>query len=162
MEKRFIRNTNYTVTKDGRVFSPFGNEISTWIENNSGYTLFRIRIDKKPKCLRLHRIVAECWLPNPENKKYVKHKNDNKSDNSVNNLEWGNVSDNTKEGYDNGCYSSNKRSHGIKIINKSTNEIMIFKSIREASDTLNLNRKNITAILKNKKSNTYNYEFYYI
>lgn len=162
METRSIRGTPYTVSRCGKVFSPFGRNLSPWIENNSGYLLIRIRVNKKRKCLRLHRIIAECWLPNPENKKYVKHKNDNKNDNSVDNLEWGDVSDNTQEGYDNKCYHSEKRSHGIKVINKDTTEELFFKSIRSAAEELNLNRKNITAIPKDRKTNTYNYEFYYI
>lgn len=157
-----IRGTEYTVTNDGKVYSPKGKELSPWIENNTGYALIRIRINKKPKCLRLHRIVAEAWIPNPHNKKYVKHKNDNKTDNSASNLEWGDVSDNTQEGYDNGCYKSEKRCHKVQAVHKNTNDIFIFKSIREAAETLNLNRKNITAILKQKKTNTYEYEFYYI
>lgn len=160
--RRSIRGTNYTVTKDGKVFSPFGKELNPWVENNSGYKLIRIRIDKKPKCLRLHRLVAEAWLPNPHNKTFVKHKNDNKNDNTVDNLEWGENSDNTKEGYTNGCYKSSKRSHDVKVVHKVTNEVQIFKSIRAAAESLGLNRKNITAILKNKKQNYYDYEFYYI
>ena len=81
IEKRQIRDTEYFIDKDGNVYSKRGHIMSTWIEGNTGYTLVRIRKDNKPVTYRLHRILAEAWLDNPDNLPFVKHKNDNKSDN---------------------------------------------------------------------------------
>lgn len=88
MELKRIRDTEYFVSEDGKLFNSRGNKLSTWVENNTGYTLFRIYINGKTKCYRLHRIVAECWLPNPDKLPFVKHKNDDKTNNHARNLEW--------------------------------------------------------------------------
>lgn len=162
MRKSSIRGTRYTIYEDGRVISPFGGEMHPWIENNTGYLLFKIRKDKKPYCLRLHRILAECFIPNPEDMPYVRHLNDNKADNRLCNLEWGYPPQNTQEGYDNGCYAfPQKNNYPILVTDKSGRELL-FKSIRECSENLGLNRKNISAYLRGKKKNPYtDYDFEY-
>ena len=44
--------------------------------------------DNKQKWFRVHRLVAEVFIPNPENKPYVDHINGNREDNSIDNLRW--------------------------------------------------------------------------
>ena len=44
----------------------------------------------------VHRLVAEAWLPNPDNLPFVNHKNGNRDDNRVENLEWVSISDNNR------------------------------------------------------------------
>lgn len=162
MELKRIRDTDYFVSEYGELFNRRGNKLSSWVENNTGYTLFRIYINGKAKCYRLHRIVAECWIPNPDKLPFVKHKNDDKTNNRARNLEWGANPDNVQEGYDNGCYRFRQRSHKVKVKNLETGETVVYKSIRSLSDEIGLNRKNVAAVLKSKKNNTYsNYEFSY-
>lgn len=157
-----IRGSLYNIREDGAIISHKDKLITTWTENSSGYLLFRARYeDGSSKCYRLHRILGECFIPNPENLPFVKHKNDDKTDNSLPNLEWGANPDNVKEGYDNCCYRSKRRSYKIKVTNLLTNEVLQFKSLRRMSEVLPVNRKNVAAILEGKKSNTYNYSFKY-
>ncbi len=161
--RKQIRDSLYTIDDNGDIRSHRGKKISTWIENNTGYHLLRVRyLDGTNKCFRLHRILAECFIPNPNNLPFVKHKDDNKDNNSIDNLEWGANPDNVKEGYDNCCYRFNTRSYKVKVTNINTGEELEFKSIRSLSESLGLNRKNVAAIMKNKKSNTYEYTFEYI
>ena len=162
MELRKIRDTDFLISEDGKIFSPKGKQISTWIENNTGYTLFRIHFNGKKRCYRLHRILAECWIPNPDNLPFVKHKNDDRTYNTVSNLEWGANPDNVQEGYDNQRYKFKTRSYKVYVTNKETNEVLVFKSLRSLAETLGLNRKNVAAVLDNRKNNTYtNFEFSY-
>lgn len=54
------------------------------------------------KSKRVHRIVAETFIPNPNHLPVVMHKDNNKKNNCVSNLKWGTVSENTKQAFDDG------------------------------------------------------------
>ena len=56
--------------------------------NNRGYIQIRLSKDGKQKYMLLHRIVAEAFIPNPEGFTQVNHKDENKNNNSADNLEW--------------------------------------------------------------------------
>ena len=119
-----------------------------------------LRKDGKRKYLRIHRLVALQFIPNPDGLPQVNHKDGNKLNNNIDNLEWTTNSENTKHGYDNELYHSKKRKIMVKAINKLNREEKIFSSIRECSKELGLNRKTISAILYGyKKTNNYNYDF---
>lgn len=61
-----------------------------------------MNIDGKPKSYLVHRLVAKLFIPNPDNKPDVNHKNGDKHDNSVKNLEWCTKSENEKHAWKNG------------------------------------------------------------
>lgn len=56
----------------------------------------------------LHRLVATVWIDNPDGLETVNHKNGNKADNSVENLEWMSRSDNIKQGFEDGLFDKNQ------------------------------------------------------
>jgi uncharacterized cupredoxin-like copper-binding protein len=76
------KDTPYYVSEDGKVFRD-GKELKQTITER-GYH----RIKLSFKTIRVHRVVAELYIPNPDNKSDVNHKDGNKSNNSVSNLEW--------------------------------------------------------------------------
>ena len=83
-----IRN-NYEVFSDGRIISlQTGKEVHK--SPNNGYLDVRLKHPKtgQMKTLKVHRIIAECFLPRPTGKYHVFHKNHNKHDNRLHNLKW--------------------------------------------------------------------------
>lgn len=98
---------NRYVTEDGRVFKGNGEECVP-SNNGNGYLtvhLFSIYIpNKKSKSKReyIHRLVAKAFLPNLDNLPQVNHKDSDKSNNAVENLEWSSGSHNIKHSHANG------------------------------------------------------------
>lgn len=75
---------DYEISNFGRVKSLIKGRIMA-LTNNDGYLYVKLRGGKHK---RVHRVVAQVFIPNPENKPGVNHINGNKQDNRVSNLEW--------------------------------------------------------------------------
>lgn len=90
------------------------------------------------KSKRVHRLVAEAFIPNPNKYNIVGHKNNIKSDNRVENLYWTTISENTKKAFDDGLLKNDKGfddSQSIPVIMFDTytnKQLQIFGSIKEA------------------------------
>ena len=150
---------NYYISNLGNVKNIKGKLLCLW-KDNVGYLQVVLRKNKKKKHLRVHRLVAEAFIPNPDNLLQVNHKDSNKINNNVLNLEWITNQDNTKEGYKNNNYHSKHRCIKIEVYDKNTNKLInTYKSIRETAEKLNINRKTLSRILFNNKENNYNYNF---
>ncbi len=88
MKKRIVGYENYAVTDDGRVFNCKTNRLLRVDISNRGYHRITVCKNNKPKKMTIHRLVAELFIPNPNNYQTVNHISGDKSDNSINNLEW--------------------------------------------------------------------------
>ena len=84
----------YLVNRKGEVFSERRNVILSPRIDKDGYSEVSLMHNGKAKAVTVHRLIAEAWIPNPENKPFVNHKNGNRGDNRVSNLEWVTVSEN--------------------------------------------------------------------
>lgn len=91
MERYYIPDCKYYVTYEGRLFDKETDKEFIPVPNKNGYVYITI----KGKRIKLHRIIAEHWLLNPDNKPQIDHKNRNKRDNSVDNLEWVTATENS-------------------------------------------------------------------
>lgn len=85
----------YKVSNLGNVISVRRNMQLKKMHDSDGYLLISLYKEQKIIKGKIHRLVAQHFIPNPENKKTVNHKNGNKNDNSVSNLEWMTPSENS-------------------------------------------------------------------
>ncbi len=108
-----FRDTDYYVTENGDVYSnKFGELIKMKSSiNNVGYLRIALTINKKQIKFLIHRLVAECYLPNPNNLPVVEHRDDIKTNCHVSNLFWSTHADNNKHALKNGI---RKLPKGIK------------------------------------------------
>lgn len=110
MKQVIINNeiTNYYITTDGRLYN---SKTKNWYigrVSESGYMDYILTINHKQHSYRAHRLVAESFIPNPNNLPIVNHKDGNKLNNTIDNLEWVTYSENTKHAVDNGLIKKTK------------------------------------------------------
>lgn len=132
--------------------------------------ILKERIDKKNKMLSvqlykngkgksflIHRLVAQEFLDCPANKKMtVNHKDGNRLNNNVNNLEWLSLGDNIRHGFKTGLYHNQK---SIEIINKKDLSINKFMSLTQASIFINKSHAYISDRIKKGVFENKNYKW---
>lgn len=91
----------YGVTIDGQVYSHLRKRFLAQ-SSIRGYLCAHLSKDGVGKCLYIHRLVAEAYIPNKYGKREVNHIDGNKHNNHINNLEWATRSENMQHAFDNG------------------------------------------------------------
>lgn len=92
---------DYFVSDKGQIKN-FDERILHQRLNNSDYEIIDLYKDKKKYSILVHRLVAETFIPNPEDKPTVNHKDGHKWNNSVENLEWATYEENEQHAYETG------------------------------------------------------------
>ena len=96
MKKEITNYENYLIYDDGNVFNTNTNKMLSGSIGENGYKYYRLSKNNVKKMFYAHRLVAEAFLENPNNLPVVNHKDGNKLNNNLNNLEWVSYSDNIK------------------------------------------------------------------
>ena len=95
---------------------------------------------------KLHRILAECFIDNPHNKPQVNHKDGNKHNNNLNNLEWVTSSENQRHRFNNNNYQKT-----IVQIDKNGNIVKEWSSQLEVEHKLKIHASAICNVLSGKR-----------
>ena len=96
MKKEIVDYENYLIYDDGNVFNTNTNKMLSGSIGQNGYKYYRLSKNNKKKIFYAHRLVAEAFLENKDNLPVVNHKDGNKLNNNLDNLEWVSYSDNAK------------------------------------------------------------------
>ena len=163
MWKDIINCSNYEVSNNGEVRNKTTKHILKNYIMPNGYCQVSIKMDGDSKFTKkyVHRLVAEIFLDNPENKREVNHKDGNKENNSLENLEWITSSDNQKHRHTIGINKTSNRKIGA--FDKGGKQIYKFNSITEAFKALNKpSRVNIDSALQGKQKTAYGYVWKYL
>ena len=144
-EQAVIRSIERNGTKKG-------GRVLKHSTDSDGYKLVKMRNKKIIKTMKVHRVVAEAFIPNPLNKPQVNHKDHDKSNNHVDNLEWNTRTENIRHMFKSGLYKGNFGRVKVLQIDPLTNEVIKeYDSLKQAGKELNIDWQNISQVIRNYK-----------
>lgn len=134
--KRY-KNSGYYVSNNGLVFSILTNKLLRGFYNK-GYLWFDLYINGEVERESQHRLMAICFIPNPENLPIVRHLNDNKYDIRLDNLAWGTKSDNMYDAVLNGRIENRPSPAGEKNKNAKLSDELVLLIRNEINSGVHL------------------------
>lgn len=162
-------NNNYLASEDGRIFSVrkqrflndflSGNKSRGKLKADNSYRVVNILIGKKTKHY-VHRLIAECFIPNPNNLPQVNHIDGNKENNAVYNLEWVDNQANQQHAFKTGLQKSGvKGIRRAKLTREEAENIRVLNKMGFGQKTLakmyNMNFGSVNHIVHNRSYKTY-------
>ena len=144
----------YQVSNLGRVKSLTRNIFLKLQRDKKGYCVCKLSNGKNRKEAKGHRLVAQAFIPNPENKRQVNHINGIKTDNRVENLEWCTSQENNIHAVKTGLKVYSEKSGKPKRKIKCLDTGEIFESINDAHRKCGLHRKTLWLCCQGKQEKT--------
>lgn len=147
------------ISAKGNVYKDYGNDLfyfkKNFINKNNGYLYTNITYPFGQRQRRVHILVAQAFLPNPNNYQIVMHKDNDKANANVSNLQWGTMSKNTKDAYKDGLAKNDKswddsQSIPVCCFDIEGHLINSYGSIGEASRKLLITKTTISSQCKHK------------
>lgn len=181
----FENYTGYSVCEDGTIYSHIRRYNQGWIVDreywkkikpyttNKGY----LKVEIRSQGVFVHRLVALAFIPNPEKKPQINHISGDKTDNSVQNLEWATGQENhkhkmehglnvTKRGREHYLYGVTGKAHPtskrVRQIDLQGNEIKVFDTVTEAATTLGVDYTGISKCCNGKTKSAFGYRWEFI
>lgn len=161
-KKIFIdeKETNYSVSDIGDVRNDLTNRVLSH-RLQQGYHHVTLSINKKGKSCRIHRLVAQAFIPNLENKLFVNHINCDRGDNRVENLEWVTPAENFQKAVENGRWANSRKLKAVTQYTLAGEKIRTFESATEAARQTGLLQGKITECCKGKRRRTGDFQWRY-
>ena len=141
----------YAITEDGKVWSYKNNK---WLKpiKVKGYLRVQLCKEGKRPAYLVHRLVAETYLPNPNNLPCVNHKDEDKTNNDVSNLEWCTV-----------AYNNSYGTHLTQLMKSIYCEELActYTSVNEAAKAVNINQSSLSNCLAGRRKTASGYHWRY-
>ena len=144
---RYVNQGNKNRFVKGQILKQYGNR--------GGYLYVVFKVNGKTVNRKVHRLVAQTFIPNPDNLPEINHKDNDKTNNCVNNLEWCtheyNIAYREKYGV--------ALNRPLYAVNLKTLEVLQFRSQSEASRGLGIKQPNINGVIKGRYKQAGGYWF---
>ena len=150
----------YQISNLGNVKSLKRNKILAKNNNGNGYLYACLSKDGQAKNYYIHRLVSQAFIPNPDNKPEVNHKDENKENNCVENLEWVTSKENTNYGSRTKRASENCQKP-INQYDLQGNFIKSWAGGTEIENVTGFARSNISKCCSGKYKTAYGYKWQY-
>lgn len=172
-EIKLIPNSDEVyISENGNIYVKYKNgyyKKSLYCNPKNHYIYCGILYNGAMKTKRVHRLVAEAFIENPNHYPIVGHKDNDKTNNTVANLYWTTVSENTQKAFDDGLAHNDKgfddsQSFPVKVFDIEHNLIAIYGSCSEAAKALGLSKSTVCRQCKNplKTKSRCGYYFEYL
>lgn len=152
----YIYGEQYEVSNTGIVRNKVTGHIISQQEDKKGYLRVRLSLHDKKATAKVHRLVATAFIPNPEGKPQVNHKDTDKHNNRVGNLEWATNSENQIHAYKTGLNyvtgRAGRKKKPVCKLNLNTGEVIgTYKSLADAGRENGLHDTNIHKVLTGER-----------
>lgn len=165
MWNKILRNSNYSISENGDVRNDItGKMLVCYFNKKTGYKSIDLWKDGKPIKCTIHRLLAETFISNPENKPCIDHKDGNKLNNNLSNLRWATYSENNSR-----FGTIGVRSQSIIVRRFSADGVMTeektFARILDSAKYFGVSISSVSQMLKSgtvgKRGKTKHYQFVY-
>ncbi len=141
------KETCYDISSNGEIKNKYSKHILAQNINNNGLFKSSITIGDQKHTLYIHKLLAECFVPNPNNYDKAYHIDGNKANNVSSNIGWTNQSEAITRG--------NITKKRVKKVNQysdaeKTKVIATYESVMDASEKIGIHKRTISSILTGK------------
>lgn len=156
-------NNKYYINKNGSIFSTNTNKLmQSCLTQVNGYPMVCLYKNGSHRNYLVHRLVAETFIPNPNNYKEVNHKDFDRLNCSVENLEWCSRKYNLEYSINAGRIKNGFVKKKIKQLDNDGKLIKIWDSCQDASRTLHCDKSDISKCCKGKKNSCKGFRWEYV